>query len=214
MKRTTIVSSGSTAPAAVPVDYTSVVEQTDRTAIPEILVSSHHYVPEGVTGSSAATTFGQTIVGYRSSATASNNLVEKLRATLSAMQVSSQPESFADTAAVFVAQRGASAIEAFTTALSAEDFDNLRWQLANILAEDRNPQTQLARRNLLLEMLGSRNAGDRAAAASAIGIMGDRTLVGTLKDISARETSKLVRSIIAANIRSLQGNDTVAATVP
>jgi hypothetical protein len=79
-----------------------------------------------------------------------------------------------------------------------------RRELIGLLGEERSPATHQVRRQILLELLEGELAGDRLAAASALGRLADPSALPTLRNQAEREASRIAKSVMVANIQALE----------
>jgi hypothetical protein len=110
---------------------------------------------------------------------------------------------FADEAEILVRTYGASAIQELNRALSLGEHTDARRTFVALLGELDHPLTRPERWRTIASYLASQLAGDRVAAASALGRMGGAPSLSTLRHRLTMEKNKTVRAMIEAQVRSL-----------
>jgi hypothetical protein len=133
-------------------------------------------------------------------------------ASLQAPLILSSADDFISDAQEFIGTYGADAVLALSETLASVDQSEQRWEFAALLGEDRNPDTEPVRRQVLLDLLTSELAGDRAASASALGRLGDPTVLVELRGQAERERSRIAKSVMIANIRALEKRAALASS--
>jgi hypothetical protein len=104
----------------------------------------------------------------------------------------------------FTERYGPLGISMLLNAFSAGEHADRRRELIRLIGEERNPATYQVRRQNLLEFIEAELAGDRLAAASALGRLGDPSTLPALRNRAERENSRIAKSVMLANIEVLQ----------
>jgi hypothetical protein len=104
----------------------------------------------------------------------------------------------------FTAQYGPEGILSIVHLFVGAEHDERRRELIGLLGEERSPATHQVRRQILLEVLEGEVAGDRLAAASALGRLADPSTLPTLRNQAGLEASRFAKSVMVANIQALE----------
>lgn len=112
----------------------------------------------------------------------------------------------------FLSSASSSAIAHLSNALRDPAREERRWEFLELLGDAGTADNLEMRFDLLRTALSSLEAGDRAAAASAIGDIGHPQAFTTLKEQLAREANSVVRALLEAKLRVVAQNASVIKT--
>lgn len=113
----------------------------------------------------------------------------------------------------FLLAANPTAIGLLFSALASPSMEERRWVLIELLGEMGTSVDVDVRFRHLQVSLASTNAGDRSAAASALGSIWHPLALSILEKQLARENNSIVKAVIEANMRVVEQNGSAAKTV-